>query len=316
MKPSVVLYGTGQFNQTFLTSALTLDLPMTVSVLSSTQEPEQVYEDVQTAASGCANAQVHLGIMTDFVTADALIIGDLVDLPRSASAEERLTATLPRLRELIQAAMAEGFKGKIIVASPDDGVLTYFAQKFSGVGANQCLGVGTLAHSCVLANTLARTFNVPTDSVHAYVVGVGQEHVVAWSRSTIGPVPILSLMANDAVEFNANQLGEIEQRLNQAIISANDGLRSQAVLRILRALFFDRPMVGSVTNLLTTVVDRIVPLSTPIRLTAMGASKIVDVSYTEIEQRQLDEITTTISAQITTIENGDFEPETDENDEH
>lgn len=316
MKPSVVLYGTGQFNQTFLTSVLTLDLPMVVSVLTSAQEPEQVYEDVQTAASGCANAQVHLGVVTDFVTADALIIGDLVDLPRSASVEERLTATLPRLRELIQAAMAEGFKGKIIVASPDDGVLTYFAQKFSGVGINQCLGVGTLAHGRVLTNTLAQTFNVPTDSIHAYVVGVGQEHVVAWSRSTIGPVPVLSLMANDEIEFDATQLGEIEQRLNQAIISANDGLRAQAVIRILKALFFEQSLLGSVTNLLTNSADRIVPLSTPIRLTAMGASKIVDVSYTEIEQRQLDEITAMILAQITTIENGDFEPETDDNDEH
>lgn len=315
MKPNVVLYGTSRFNQTLLTNLLTNDLPMSLAIMDSAAGDEQIYEPALVAARGCVNLSISMAQTTDLVTADALIIGDVAVPDPGAEQDEVLAANIPPMRGLIREAMAQGFTGKIVVASQYDDILTYFAQKYSGVGVNNCIGIGTLAHTTLLRNTLAHTFNVPQTSLQAYVIGVARDHLVAWSRSTVGPAPILALMANEDVDFDASQLGEIEQGLNAATVSTNDILRAKAVTRVLRALFYDRPMIGVVTNLLLSDDDRVMPLSTPVRLNGAGVSKLVAVSYTELEQRQLDEITAREREIIVSIENGGLEAESDDEDE-
>ncbi|QFR66047.1 Rossmann-fold NAD(P)-binding domain-containing protein [Furfurilactobacillus rossiae] len=316
MKPNVVLYGTGRFNQLLLSSLIALDLPIGMAVMDSGDvAADQLYADTQVAAEGCTNLNVKIATQTDLVTADAIIFGDIAQMEAGTERDDALSVVMPRLRNFIREAMAQGFKGKMIVASQYDDLLTYFAQKFSGVGVSNCIGVGTLAHTTILNNTLARTFNVPLDSLHAYVVGIANDHLIAWSRSTVGPAPVLSLMANEDIDFDAAELGEIEQQLNATAISTNDALRAQSVIKILRGIFFDRPFIGSLTNLLTIIEERVTPLSTPVRVNAAGVSKLVDVSYSDLEQRQLDEIGSQVRDNTLAIEKGSLEEDDDE-DEH
>ncbi|HAT55176.1 MAG TPA: hypothetical protein DCW31_08070 [Lactobacillus sp.] len=316
MNPNIVLYGTGRFNQVLLTSLITKDIPVNLAVMDASDvAASQQYADAQVAAGGCANLKVKIATQTDFVTADAIILGDVTPIEPGVDRDETLAGVMPRLRNFIREAMAQGFKGKILIASQYDEFLTYFAQKFSGVRASSCIGVGTLSHATMLANTLAHTFNVAVTSLHAYVIGLASDHLIAWSRSTVGPAPVLALMANEDIDFDAAELGEIEQRLNATAISTNDVLRAQSVLKILNALFFDQPFIGSLTNLLTITEERVTPLSTPVRVNAAGVSKLVDVSYSDLEQRQLDEISDQVREATLAIEKGSLE-EDDNEDEH
>ena len=91
---------------------------------------------------------------------------------------------IPQLVELSPDAII------LMVTNPVD-VLTYAAQKFSGLPANQVFGSGTVLDSSRLRILLARHADVAVQSVHAYVVGEhGDSELPLWSTATIGPIPV------------------------------------------------------------------------------------------------------------------------------
>ncbi|KIW99624.1 L-lactate dehydrogenase [Rhinocladiella mackenziei CBS 650.93] len=78
----------------------------------------------------------------------------------------------------------------LLVANPVD-VLTYFAQKYSGLPKGQVIGSGTFLDSARLRGILADKIGVDAGSVDAYVLGEhGESQMVAWSCITIGAVPL------------------------------------------------------------------------------------------------------------------------------
>lgn len=58
----------------------------------------------------------------------------------------------------------------LIVANPVD-ILTYFAQKFSGLPHDQVIGSGTFLDSARLRGILAEKAGIAASSIDAYVLG-------------------------------------------------------------------------------------------------------------------------------------------------
>ena len=78
----------------------------------------------------------------------------------------------------------------LLVANPVD-ILTYFAQKFSGLPKTQVIGSGTFLDSARLRGILSHQTSVSASSIDAYVLGEhGESQFVAWSSASIGGVPL------------------------------------------------------------------------------------------------------------------------------
>jgi len=91
---------------------------------------------------------------------------------------------IPQLVELSPDAIL------LMVTNPVD-VLTYAAQRFSGLPKERVFGSGTVLDSSRLRILLARHAGVAVQSVHAYVVGEhGDSELPLWSTATIGPIPV------------------------------------------------------------------------------------------------------------------------------
>ncbi|KAJ3159248.1 hypothetical protein HDU86_001851 [Geranomyces michiganensis] len=81
----------------------------------------------------------------------------------------------------------------LLVSNPVD-VLTYIAQKLSGLPAGQVIGSGTFLDSVRLRGELAKTLDVAETAVHAYVLGEhGDSQFVAWSSASVGNTPLMSM---------------------------------------------------------------------------------------------------------------------------
>ncbi len=97
---------------------------------------------------------------------------------------EMCRTLIPQLVELSPDAIV------LMVTNPVD-VLTYAAQKFSGLPKERVFGSGTVLDSSRLRILLARHAGVAVQSVHAYVVGEhGDSELPLWSTATIGPIPV------------------------------------------------------------------------------------------------------------------------------
>lgn len=115
----------------------------------------------------------------------------------------------------------------LLVANPVD-ILTYFAQKWSGLPATQVLGTGTFLDTARLRHAIASraqvfivflflkvyTFNVSINyqvaftAVHVYVLGEhGDSQFPCWSSAHIGGVPLLEYPG-----FNRQMLDELAEK--------------------------------------------------------------------------------------------------------
>jgi len=79
----------------------------------------------------------------------------------------------------------------ILVTNPVD-IVTYAAQKISGLPRERVFGSGTVLDSSRLRAALALHCGVAVGNVHAYIAGEhGDSEIVLWSSATIGGVPLL-----------------------------------------------------------------------------------------------------------------------------
>lgn len=74
----------------------------------------------------------------------------------------------------------------LLVSNPVD-ILTYFAQKFSGLPKNQVFGSGTFLDSARLRGILAEKCGVAASSIDAYVLGEHGDSQMVSSNSRIDP---------------------------------------------------------------------------------------------------------------------------------
>lgn len=83
----------------------------------------------------------------------------------------------------------------VIVANPVD-VLTYLAQKISGLPEHQVFGTGTTLDSARVRSAVASALGVSPHAVHGFVLGEhGDSEFVAWSTVTVGGIPASEIKA-------------------------------------------------------------------------------------------------------------------------
>ncbi len=91
----------------------------------------------------------------------------------------------------------------LLVANPVD-ILTYFAQKFSGLPKTQVIGSGTFLDSARLRGILSHGVEVAASSIDAYVLGEhGESQFVAWSSASIGGVPLDKVASDKKIDREA-----------------------------------------------------------------------------------------------------------------
>ena len=94
-------------------------------------------------------------------------------------------------KNIIPQIMAQGFDGiLLVVANPVD-ILTYVAQKLSGLPENRVIGSGTVLDTARLMHRLSEHLQVDSGSVHAFIVGEhGDSEIAAWSSANVSGIPL------------------------------------------------------------------------------------------------------------------------------
>ncbi|WP_225047342.1 lactate dehydrogenase [Lacticaseibacillus kribbianus] len=226
-------------------------------------------------------------------SADVLIFTDYGDEPAEAVRGENVA----RMRRVLNAAMAAGFGGVVLVATREAAVGTYFAQRISGLPKADVFGVGTLALSACFERFLATRFAVPLSAVTAYAVGTQQDYVLLWSRAYIGTTPALSLMKDlDAGAIMQDALGACD-----AFAAATGAaVWAAAVERLLAALAGDALLAP-----VTTLVDRDdgpLAIAQPMLVDGRGATLLAPVTGDNAEQDELAAIEAKVLAKLSTID--------------
>jgi L-lactate dehydrogenase len=181
----------------------------------------------------------------------------------------------------------------VMVTNPVD-IVTYAAQKYSGLSPQQLFGSGTVLDSSRLRFLVAQHCGVAAQNVHAYVAGEhGDTEIPLWSSARIGGVPLLewtglSGRAPLTEEIRA-QIAEEVVRSAYRIIDGKGATNYAVALagtRIIEAILGDEHRILPVSSLLEDyhgISD--VCLSVPSLVDRRGCAGQIEVplSGTELE---------------------------------
>jgi L-lactate dehydrogenase len=142
----------------------------------------------------------------------------------------------------------------LLVTNPVD-VVTYAAQRFSGLPTSRVFGSGTVLDSSRLRFLIAQRTGVAVQNVHAYIAGEhGDSEVPLWSTATIAGLPVPDWVSRDGTRLDRKARTEIHDTVVGSAYEIIEGKGATslavglAVSRILEAVINDEHRVLPVSS--------------------------------------------------------------------
>ncbi|MGD8215713.1 L-lactate dehydrogenase [Aestuariimicrobium sp. Y1814] len=193
----------------------------------------------------------------------------------------------------------------VLVTNPVD-VLTYEAQKISGLPVGRVLGSGTLLDTSRLRWMLARKAKVAQSNVHASMLGEhGDTEFPVWSSATIGGIPLREWEEDGRPVFTDTVLDELAKSVTNAAYEVIEGKGATnyaiglAGARLVEAIVRDEQVILPLSTVLSdyrSISD--VALSVPSLVGRGGVSEVYEVPMSVAERKQLHHSAATLKAAI------------------
>jgi L-lactate dehydrogenase len=145
----------------------------------------------------------------------------------------------------------------LMVTNPVD-VMTYVAQKLTGLPAKRVFGSGTVLDSSRFRFLIAKRLKVAVQSVHAYIAGEhGDSEIPLWSTASVANVPLHAWAVRGHGNLSVRDRTEIFQDVKSAAYQIIEGKGATnyaiglATAKILEAVLHDESRTLPVSSLLT-----------------------------------------------------------------
>ncbi len=211
-------------------------------------------EDIEHATPFASSVDVRHGGYADLADAAVVIIAAGVSQKPGETRLALLERNADVFRAVISEIMAVAPGAILLVASNPVDLMTYVAQRISGLPPGRVIGSGTILDTARFRSLLGRYLDITPQSVHAYVVGEhGDSEVAVWSSATAGSVPVADFAAQLGKPLSAEMRVEMALAVRDAAytIIAGKGATYYGIggglARIVRAILDDERAVLSVS---------------------------------------------------------------------
>jgi L-lactate dehydrogenase len=203
-----------------------------------------------------------------------------------------LAANIDVLRACVGRLMAEHFDGVLLLATNPVDILTFVAQRESGLPVSQVIGSGTLIDTERFRFILGESLNVDARSVDAAMIGEhGDTSVAVWSSAQVGGVPLAAYPGAKGLPSREELLARVRRAGPEVFALKGNTCFAIAscVTRICEAILRDERSVLVVSTLMTGQYGlHDVSLSTPCVIGKSGVESVLELRLEELEQRALD----------------------------
>jgi L-lactate dehydrogenase len=248
--------------------------------------------DLQQAVPLGTPVKIFAGTYADAASSAIVIITVGAPAKFSGSRLDMLASNVTIVRSCIQKLMAEKFNGVLLLATNPVDVLTFIAQKESGLSPGQVIGSGTLLDTERLRHILGEHLNVDPRSVHAAVIGEhGDSSVAVWSAAQVAGLPLALYPGADTLPTQQDLLNSVRHAGPEvAALKGNTCFAIAAcVTRLCEAILRDERSVLIVSTLMTGQYGlHDVSLSTPCIIGCCGVESVLELHLNSEEQSALE----------------------------
>lgn len=150
-----------------------------------------------------SKVNVHAGTYQDCSDANVIVItAGAAQKPGQTRLE--LTAVNTKIMKSIGESIKDsGFNGVIVVASNPCDIMTYVAQKTTGLPCTKVVGTGTMLDTARLRYSIGDYLQINYSNVHAYIMGEhGDSSFVPWTHAYIGAKNLLEELDERDIDFS------------------------------------------------------------------------------------------------------------------
>jgi len=150
-------------------------------------------QDISHATPFATTVAVRAGEYADLDGAAVVIIAAGVSQKPGESRLALLERNVEVFKAVIGGVMQAAPDAILLIATNPLDVMTFAAQRISGLPPERVIGSGTILDTARLRSLLGDHLGIAPNSVHAYVLGEhGDSEVCVWSSAMAGSVPIVS----------------------------------------------------------------------------------------------------------------------------
>lgn len=150
-------------------------------------------QDIAHATPFATTVAVRAGEYADLDGAAVVIIAAGVSQKPGESRLALLERNVEVFKSVIGGVMRAAPEAILLIATNPLDVMTFAAQRISGLPPERVIGSGTILDTARLRSLLGDHLGIAPNSVHAYVLGEhGDSEVCVWSSAMAGSVPIVS----------------------------------------------------------------------------------------------------------------------------
>jgi L-lactate dehydrogenase len=160
------------------------------------------------------------GDYEDLAGAKAVIIAAGVGRSPGENRLQLLSRNAGVFQQVVPSILKHAPEAILVIATNPVDVMTHLAARYAGefgVASSRIVGSGTTLDTARFRAVLAQQLGVDSQHVHGYVVGEhGDSEVLAWSRTTIGSIPLEEFCALRHVTLTEESRAEIDQQVRFA----------------------------------------------------------------------------------------------------
>lgn len=214
------------------------------------------------------------------------------------------------MQSVIESIMAVNRHAILLIVSNPVDVLTYMAQKLSGLPAGRVLGSGTVLDTARLKYLVGQHLGVDSRNVHAFIIGEhGDSELAVWSSANVSGVDLADFCRITGKDYSFGAMQRIYENVRDAAYSIIDGKGAtyygigMAVRRIAEAIVRDEHSVLPVSSLISGhygVND--LCLGLPSVVGRGGVESVLDIPLSADELTQLQHSASGLRALIDELE--------------
>lgn len=147
--------------------------------------------DISHGIPFASNMKIYAGDYNDVSDAAMVIITAGANQKPGETRLDLVHKNVAIFKQIIPEIAKNDFQGiMLVVANPVD-ILTYVAQKLSGLPENRVIGSGTVLDTARLKYQLGQHLEVDSKSVHAFIIGEhGDSEIAAWSSANVSGIAL------------------------------------------------------------------------------------------------------------------------------
>ena len=205
-------------------------------------------------------------------------------------------------KDILSEITQRNYEGILLVVSNPVDILTYVAQKLSGLPEHRVIGSGTVLDTARLKYALSQQLNVDSRNIHSFIIGEhGDSEIVAWSSTNISGVPLdqfLEMRGHMHPDMDKQEIAEKVKNSAYDIIAKKDATYygiAMSVRRICECMIRDEKSILPIsTSMHGDFGIEDVCLSMPTILSAEGMETHIPIRLSETEQENLKQSADTL----------------------